>query len=770
MPKQVILTWRIIHFQLKIKLLKSLYLFIKVAIFIGEMILSYFFYFPLIVFRRMKYLAIYILIYALDFLKNLILNIRKRLRSVSSRQKNLVSGLKAFIPEIPHLLLKSAFYNFQNFLKFVKTKNFKFYILGVLSTVLFFLIFEMYIFVSSLPSPRNIGKVNYAETSHIRDRNGKLLYEIYEDVNRTSVSIDSLPRYVFESIIAIEDKNFYKHHGVAIFGGVLRAIKDTYLYKDLQGGSTLTQQLVKTALLTPERTFERKIKEMIIAVWAELIYSKDEILEMYLNQVPFGGSAYGIEEAAGVYFGKTADKLTLAEAATLAGLPRAPSIYSPFVNPDLTIKRRNQVLAAMLDENYINQKQYNIAVNEELKIQPPVVNIKAPHFVMYTRQLLEDEYGIQKVQEGGLSIQTTLDLEIQQKAELILTEELNRLAGYNASNGSAVVLDAQTGEILAMIGSKNYYQGGWGAFNVATALRQPGSSLKPMLYALALERGFTAATLIDDSPIVFPIPGSEPYRPLNYDRRFHGKVPIRYALGNSYNIPAVKVLNTLGVQSYVDFARKLGIETWTDSSRFGLSLSLGGGEVTLLDLTQVFASFANGGYRIEPNPFLVISDSKGKILREDQKEKVRVIDEGVAFIIADILADNIARAQAFGINNPLYLPGKRVAAKTGTTNDYKDAWTVGFSDKYVVGVWVGNNNNAIMHKIAGSLGAGPIFNKIMNFLIEERGGGSIATKLPENVIGIPCYSGRIEYFIKGTESKSYCQNTFLRPTSSTPSP
>lgn len=770
MPKRVILTWKLIEIHLIIRVLQIFNLLVKVAIFTGGFIVSIFISFPFFVIEKLYKTGIYLFGSFSSLLNKYLANIGKDTAYFYKRQITQVPKIIKLLPSIPQLLIKSALLNFKNLLFFIKSNHFKYYILGVSSTVLFFLILDMYSFVVSLPSPRSIGQINYAETSHIRDRNGKLLYEIYEDVNRTSVNIESLPRYVYESIIAIEDKNFFNHHGISIFGGVLRAIKDTYLYKDLQGGSTLTQQLVKTALLTPERTFERKIKEMIIAVWAELIYSKDEILEMYLNQVPFGGSAYGIEEAASVYFGKTADKLTLAEAATLAGLPRAPSIYSPFVNPDLSIKRRNQVLDAMLDENYINQRQYNLAIKEELIIQPPVVNIKAPHFVMFTRQLLEDEYGSQKVQEGGLTIQTTLDLEIQQMAEQILTDELKRLASYNASNGSVVILDAQTGEILAMVGSKNYYQSGWGAYNVATAPRQPGSSLKPMLYALALERGFTAATLIDDSPIVFPIPGSDPYRPLNYDRRFHGKVPIRYALGNSYNIPAVKVLNTLGVQSYVDFATKLGIETWTDSSRFGLSLSLGGGEVTLLDLTQVFASFANGGYRIEPNPFLIISDSKGKILRETQLEKVRVIDEGVAFIIADILSDNFARAQAFGINNPLYLPGKRVAAKTGTTNDYKDAWTVGFSEKYVVGVWVGNNNNDIMHKIAGSLGAGPIFNKIMNFLIEERGGGDAATTLPANVIGIPCYNGRIEYFIKGTESKSYCQNTFLRPRSPTPSP
>lgn len=681
---------------------------------------------------------------------------------------NFFSSLKQ-IPHVFFLSLKFLISKFRDLVAFIRSKHFKYFVYGALSTILLFFILQLYFFTVSLPSPRSIGKVNFAQSTHIYDRNGKMLYEIFRDVNRTTVNLEKLPKYVSQSVIAIEDKNFYSHNGVSLFGGIFRAIKDTYLYKDLQGGSTITQQLVKTALLSPERTVERKIKEIIISLWAETMYSKDEILEMYLNQVPYGGSAYGVEEAAKIYFGKTADLLTLSESALLAGLPRAPSIYSPFINPELSLKRRNQVLDAMLDQNIISIEEYNKAINEKVNIRPPTVNLRAPHFVMYVRQLLEDEFGVTKVQEGGFNVQTTLDLDIQKFAERVLSEELKKLEPLNASNGSVIIMDTKTGEIVSMIGSVDYYKEGWGAYNVATALRQPGSSLKPMLYALALERGFTGATLIDDSPIVFQIPGSQPYRPQNYDRRFHGKIPLRYALGNSYNIPAVKVLNTLGIQSYVDFASNMGIDTWNDPSRFGLSLSLGGGEVTLLDLAQVFAVFANGGYRIEPNPFYQIKDNKGDIIRELRTDKVKVLDEGIAFIISDILADNNARMQAFGPSSPLYISGKKVSAKTGTTNDYKDAWTVGFSEKYVVAVWVGNNNNKPMHRIAGSLGAGPIFKRIMTYLIDEKNGGSAAAVLPKNVVGIPCYNGRVEYFIAGTESKTFCQNTFLRSQSPTPS-
>ena len=587
--------------------------------------------------------------------------------------KQILAIIEAIFLGIIHAI--AAFYNF------LASKYFQYFIYGFLFCLLFIFTQQAYLFVHDLPSPSSIGQVNFAQSTHLYDRHGKLLYEIYRDVNRTSVPLSSVPTAVVQATIAIEDKNFYNHKGISFFGGILRAAKDTFIYNELQGGSTITQQLVKTALLTPERTIERKLKEMVLALWTEQIYTKDEIMEMYLNQVPYGGSAYGIEEASKVYFGKTAQELTLGEAALLAGLPKAPSIYSPFIDPDLAKRRRDQVLQEMYAQEYISKKQFENAIREELNVLPPTTNIRAPHFVMYTRTSLENEFGTKKVEESGFNIVTSLDLDIQTKAEEILQEELVKLAPLNASNGGVIVMDPNTGQILAMVGSVDYFGEKYGAFNVTTAQRQPGSTLKPMLYAMALENGYTTATPIDDSPIVFNIAGAEPYQPVNYDRRYHGRIPIRYALGNSYNIPAIKVLNTLGVQPFVDFAKTMGIDTWEDSSRFGLSVALGGGEVTLVDLTQVFSVFANGGYRVEPTPFVEIKDSREKEVTHIRSNKTKVLDEGVAFIISDILSDNAARQQAFGVNNPLYIPGETVSAKTGTTNDYKDAWTVGFTDK-----------------------------------------------------------------------------------------
>ena len=649
-----------------------------------------------------------------------------------------------------------------SFWKFIRSRYFAFFIYGFITCFVGVMIFQIYLIVAGLPSPRYIGEVNFAQSTHLYDRNGKLLFEIYKDVNRTSVSLDTIPDYVAQATIAIEDKHFYQHNGISITGGILRAIKDTTLTKELQGGSTITQQLVKTALLTQDRTIERKIKEMIIALWTEQMYDKDKILEMYLNQVSYGGESYGIEQAAQIYFGKHASQLALSEAALLAGLPRAPSIYSPFMNPELAKKRRNQVLYEMKEDQYITTKEYIKASKTPLNVIAPTQNIRAPHFVMYTRARLEKDYGAQQVQEAGFRVYTTLDLTIQKEAERILREEVAKLQSRNVSNGGIIVMNPNTGEILAMVGSLDYFADPYGAFNVTTALRQPGSTLKPMLYAMALENGYTAASPIDDSPIVFQGAGSKPYRPLNYDHRFHGRVPIRYALANSYNIPAVKVLNTLGVQPFVEYGKKLGIDSWDDSSRFGLSLSLGGGEVTLVDLVQVFGALANGGYYVEPTSIRSITDYRERTVEKLDPHRHLVIDPGVAFIISDILADNSARVQAFGPNNTLVIPHYRVSVKTGTTNDYKDAWTVGYTPKVVVGVWVGNNDNSSMRALPGSLGAGPIFNRMMRYLLTEYNlqGKQV---MPSDVVAKPCYAGKIEYFISGTETNSYCYKTIIKP-------
>ncbi|MDH7476402.1 MAG: PBP1A family penicillin-binding protein [Microgenomates group bacterium] len=642
----------------------------------------------------------------------------------------------------------------------------RYFILGFLICLLVIFFTQIYFFAKNLPSPNNIGKINYSLSSHIFDRNGKLLYEIYREQNRTPIKINDLPPYVYQATIAIEDKDFYRHNGISIVGGVLRAIKEWIFTGQLQGGSTITQQLVKTALLSSERTIERKVKEIILALWTEQIYTKEQILEMYLNQVPYGGSTYGIEEAAITYFNKHANELSLPEAALLAGLPMSPSLYSPYNNPDLAIARRRDVLNNMKKLGYIDEATKNKAIQSPLEVYPPRTIIKAPHFVFYVKAQLEKEYGIKKVEEGGLRVITTLDLDLQNEAEKILKEELDKIKNLNVTNGAILITRPSTGEILAMVGSYDYFKDTFGAFNVTTALRQPGSAIKPLMYSLALSRNYTAATVIDDSPVVFVAQGAEPYRPVNYDGVFHGRVPLRYALANSYNVPAVKVLNTLGIESFVNHAKKMGISTWNDSSRFGLSLTLGGGEVTMIDMARAYGVFANQGYRVDLTSTLSIEDTLGQKILTHYPLKTKVLDSGVAFIISDILSDNFARQWAFGPKSALEIPGFKVAVKTGTTNDKKDNWTIGYTPEFLVAVWVGNNDNSPMNPLltSGVTGAAPIWNRVMSYVLRKYGNDKNVFEKPPNVVEKKCFFGRTEFFLKGTENKAYCGNATFNQT------
>ncbi len=641
--------------------------------------------------------------------------------------------------------------------------KFRYFSLGVILTLIALFAFQSYRFVEALPDPANIGKTNYSLSTHIYDRNGKLLYEIYRDQNRTPVTLNQLPSYVGQATIAIEDKDFYHHGGISLTSGIIRAIRDMAIEKNLQGGSTITQQLVKTALLTPDRTIQRKIKEIILALWAERLFTKNQILEMYLNQVPYGGASYGIEEAAKLYFDKDAKDLTLVEAATLAGLPQAPSLYSPYSNPQMALTRRNEVLKAMYDQKYINKETYEKAINTQLDFKPLATTIHAPHFVFYVKSQLENAYGINQVEEGGLKVTTTLDLDIQEEAEKILNEELAKVKYLNITNGAVLVTRPSTGEILAMVGSANYFATPSGAFNVTTALRQPGSSIKPVMYSLALQKGYTAATILDDSPVVFQSAGAPPYQPVNYDLRYHGKVPLRYALANSFNIPAVKVLNTIGVPNFLDYAQKMGISTWTDNpSHYGLSLTLGGGEVTMLDMATAYGVLANRGYKIPPTYYLKIDGNNDVSSREFHPFKIREIDEGITYIISDILSDNFARQWEFGTNSGLEIPGYKVAVKTGTTDNKKDNWTIGYTPDFLVIVWVGNNDNTPMNQAlaSGITGAAPIWHRVMTYLLKNYGGGNQWYLQPDDVVAKKCYYGRKEYFLKGTE-KTACSDTSL---------
>ena len=653
---------------------------------------------------------------------------------------------------------------------FVKIKYFT---IGVTCGVIFISIYQGYIFVNALPHPKLIGTVNFPVSTRILDRNGRLLYEIYHDQNRTPITLSSLPPYIKNATIAIEDKDFYRHQGVSLIGGMIRAIKDMILKKRLQGGSTITQQLVKSALLTPERTIQRKVKEIILALWTEKIFTKDQILEMYLNQVPYGGSSYGIEQAAKTYFNKSAQHLTLPEASFLAGLPQAPTLYSPYVNPEGAIFRRNDVALKMKEIGLITQKQYDEIIGTRLIVAPIKTYIKAPHFVFYVRSLLEEMYGNRFVEEGGLTVTTTLDFSLQEKVEDILQSELDEIKHLSVENGGVLVTIPSRGEIIAMAGSKDYFTAPGGAFNVTTAHRQPGSMMKPVMYSLALEKGvYSAASILEDTPIVFSILGSRPYSPVNYDGRFHGRIPLRYALANSYNVPAVKVLATIGMPAFIAHAQKMGITTWDSPKRYGLSLVLGGGEIKMTDAAVAFGVFANKGEKVDINPFLKIEDYHGSTLLKQKVKKERVLSEGVSFIISDILSDNYARSFAFGIRSALEVKGVKVAVKTGTTDDKRDNWTTGYTPRFLTSVWVGNNNNTPMHPYltSGITGAAPIWNKVMSELLSD---GAVSRynvspikkefTEPEGIVKQDCYNGRVEYFIEGTEG-AQCKGTWYKLT------
>jgi 1A family penicillin-binding protein len=640
----------------------------------------------------------------------------------------------------------------------------KFFLFGAFSALVFILAQQGYTFISDLPNPKLIGNVNFPVSTQIYDRNGVLLYDVFRDQDRTPVKLGDLPDYVVHATLAIEDRNFYNHNGISVVGGVLRAVKDTYKTGDLQGGSTITQQLVKSSLLTPERTFERKIREAILALWTERIFTKNEILQMYLNQVAYGGTAYGIEEAAKTFFNKSARDLTLSEGALLAGLTRAPSSYSPYVNPRLAIQRRNEVLQSMYEIGYLSKEQYDTSLQAPLNIEPPKTFIRAPHFVFYVKSLLEQRYGIRRVEEGGLRVVTTLDVEMQEQIEKILREEVEKVSNLNVSNGAVLVTAPSTGEILAMVGSKNYFEDAYGAYNVTTVPRQPGSSIKPLLYALALEKNlFTAATPITDAPIVYSIPGSQPYRPVNYDGSYHGNVPLRYALANSYNIPAVKVLNEVGVQPFVEHARKMGLTTWNTPERYGLSLSLGSAEVKMIDMAEAYGVFANYGTRVDINPILSVEDFRGDTLETFSVSATpNVLSPQTAFIISDILSDNYARRLAFGPQSDLVIPGRKVAVKTGTTNSKRDNWTDGYTRKFLVSVWVGNNDNSPMNQLltSGVTGASPIWNRVMTYVLDKNIDVTADVQppaefsIPDGVVTKKCFYGQIEYFRAGTEGNA----------------
>lgn len=634
--------------------------------------------------------------------------------------------------------------------------KFKYFIAGgIFSFVFFFIPLLVLVFVQQLPNPKSISVSGISQTTKIFDRNNTLLYQIYANQNRTVVPLDSIPQKLQQATIAIEDSDFYDHLGFDL-KAIIRSAVENLSGNELQGGSTITQQLIKSTLLTPETTFSRKLKEVILAFWAERIYTKRQILELYFNQIPYGGTAWGVQAASEVYFGKDVKDITLAESAFLAGIPRAPSIYSPYSStPTVWKKRQKDVLRRMAELGYITKQEEQEALTTELTFRPPQIPIYAPHFVMYVKELLIKRYGLPMVEKGGLHVVTSLDLKMQDMAQKIVSDEVNRDAYLNLTNGAALITNPQNGDILAMVGSKDFSDPHIGNVNLTTSRRQPGSSIKVVTYSAALSNGTTAASVIDDSPITYVIPGSTPYAPVNYDGKFHGRVTVRSALANSYNIPAVKTLNHLGVPTMVEYAKKMGVTSWGEASNYGLSITLGAAEATMIDMATVFGTLANGGERVNTNPILKVTDYVGNTIEQKNAQKIRVLDEGVAFIMSDILADNQARSQAFGSNSILNIPGHKVSVKTGTSDNKRDNWTIGYTPSYVVASWVGNNDNAPMsqHLASGITGAAPIWSKIMTTLL--KGTPPETRSIPVQVVQKPCL-GRTEYFLRGTENTVNC--------------
>ncbi len=638
-----------------------------------------------------------------------------------------------------------------------------------------------------IPLPTKLYSTDIPVSTKLLDRNGKLIYEIYADKRSSPVKLDDLPDYVKNATIAIEDKEFYKHYGFS-FTGIARAAWKIVTRGKLEGGSTLTQQLVKNSLLTPERTIRRKVREFFLTVVVEGIYSKHQILELYLNQIPYGSTAYGIESASELYFGKPAKDLTLAQAALIAGLPQSPTRYSPFgAHPELAKERQKEVLSQMIKAGYINEEEKNKALEEEL-IYAEIKAPAAPHFALWIKDQLVEKYGEKIVEQGGLRVTTTLDLDLQNFAQEAVATEVGKLVKQNVGNGAAVITHPSTGEILAMVGSKDYFANDEdGKVNIIFRERQPGSSIKPLNYALALkDKKITAATTFIDVPTCFSVIGQKPYCPVNYDGGYHGLVQTRFALGNSYNIPAVKVLAVNSITNFVDFAKDMGLTTFKDPDRYGLSLTLGGGEVKPYDMAQAFGVFANEGIKQPLIAVTKVENWKGKVLEEvDIKELKlsgeRVLDTNVSFLISHILHDNNARSQAFGSSSFLNVKGHPEASvKTGTTNDRRDNWTIGYTKYAVAVVWVGNNDNSPMSgAVSGVSGASPIWNKIIKEVLDkaEKGtydpddDGHAWPLQPEDVIGATICSDtggavlssdpgnpgcptRFEYFMSGTVPKT----------------
>lgn len=632
------------------------------------------------------------------------------------------------------------------------------------------------IWVSSftLPDFNTIATRQLESTTKIYDRTGKvLLYAFREKIRRTAVKPEEISPNIIKATIAIEDDKFYEHSGISL-RGIARAFYVNFTTDKTVGGSTITQQVVKNALLTQDKTVERKIKEIILAIKLEQTMSKDQILLTYLNDNPYGGEIYGVEEASLYYFNKHAADLNITEAAYLASIPQNPNLYSPYgKNFDKLEDRKNLVIDRMFETGVLSAEDRDNAKSLKVEFVKKDDNAsRAHHFVFYIREYLEKKYGPDFLTQG-LSVTTTLDADIQKEVEDIAKKYIANYVKTNSTkrldistlNTGIVILDTKTGQILAMIGSRDYSDPTIdGKYNIATALRQPGSSIKPVVYALAFENGLDPETFVFDTPTEFnttcPLADGnhrEPpcYSPQNYDGNFYGPMTLRDALGNSRNIPAVKVLYLVGVSNVTSFAKKLGITSLNQPSRYGLSLVLGGAEVSLLQLTAAYLPFEQGGVYKKPEGILEVKDRDGKVLESYEDTSYQVMSEDTAGKITSVLSDNNARVRVFGVNNKMYFPGRDVAVKTGTTNDYKDGWAIGYNTDYVVGSWIGKNDNTPIGQVAASLSIVPMWNQIMTYLMNNKEPGILTKEYTRNpaVDGPSCDGGGNAYDIISTAIK-----------------
>jgi 1A family penicillin-binding protein len=617
-----------------------------------------------------------------------------------------------------------------------KIRRFIFFLTSFFVLAVLFLVSVFAYYLGQIPDPTVITARRVSESTKIFDRTGEvLLYDIHGNEKRTIIPWEQMPGALKNAVLASEDAEYYTHRGVD-FKGIIRAFyKDVTSFSLSQGGSTITQQLIKNSLLTKEKVFSRKIKEAALSILMEKKFSKDEIFWMYLNQIPFGSNIYGVEAASLAFFGKRANEISLAESAVLAALIKAPSYYSPYGNHFReTLERKDYILQRMEDLGFINETAKKEAQNQQLSIRPLREEITAPHFVIMVKEYLIKKYGEDMVTNGGLKVVTSLDTKLQKIAEEAVTKfgQINQ-EKYKANNAALAAANPKNGQLLAMVGSRDYFDiVNDGNYNVAIAYRQPGSSFKPFAYAKFLEKGFTDSAILFDLKTEFnpncsadaneevDYLGIKCYHPQNYDGLFRGPVSARSALAQSLNVPSVKVLYLAGVGETIDLATRLGITSLKDKNRFGLSLVLGGGEVRLVDMVAAYGVFANDGVKNPLNFVLKVVASDGTILEEFGTNEERVVDSQTARLITDILSDNKARAPVFGYSSSLYLSDRPVAAKTGTTQENRDGWLIGYTPSLVAGVWTGNNNNDSMTKQgAGISAAGPLWHEFMTLALKD---------------------------------------------------